>query len=211
MKKIPNLILLGNLEVKRLPIFSFLIKNEMTGLYLHHNFVAKLLNDLFGIQTRSGCVCAGPYAQYLLGVSEELAEKYLTSLYHENEYSPRKDWESNYIEILKPGFTRFNLPFFFDETRIDYVLDAIKFVTEFGWKFLPQYSFDENTAKFTHVLNCRQTKIQLEKKLNIDAYLNRISINESKIKTEVNLKFYLDEAKKLAKLDIFYEMLSLVC
>lgn len=30
--------------------------------YLHWNFVSMLLSDLFGIQTRSGCMCAGPYS-----------------------------------------------------------------------------------------------------------------------------------------------------
>ena len=30
---------------------------------LHHNFVSVLLNDLYGIQARGGCACAGPYAQ----------------------------------------------------------------------------------------------------------------------------------------------------
>jgi selenocysteine lyase/cysteine desulfurase len=35
--------------------------------------VAKLLNDLFGIQARAGCACAGPYGHALLGVGEELS------------------------------------------------------------------------------------------------------------------------------------------
>ncbi len=50
----------------RLPIVSFMIRH---GCYrfLHYNFVAALLNDLFGIQSRGGCACAGPYAQQLLG------------------------------------------------------------------------------------------------------------------------------------------------
>uniref|UniRef100_A0A6P6XY07 Uncharacterized protein LOC113792331 n=1 Tax=Dermatophagoides pteronyssinus TaxID=6956 RepID=A0A6P6XY07_DERPT len=34
-------------------------------LYLHHNFVCKLLNDLFGVQARAGCSCAGPFAHKL--------------------------------------------------------------------------------------------------------------------------------------------------
>ena len=68
---------MGNTKLERLPIFTFLIKHEQSGFYLHHNFVTRLLNDLFGIQTRSGCACAGPYAEYLLGISEELAEKYI--------------------------------------------------------------------------------------------------------------------------------------
>ena len=27
--------------------------------WLHHNFVCQLLNDLFGVQVRGGCQCAG--------------------------------------------------------------------------------------------------------------------------------------------------------
>lgn len=37
---------------------------------LHGPFVAKLLNDLFGIQARGGCACAGPYGHSLLGIDE---------------------------------------------------------------------------------------------------------------------------------------------
>ncbi|KAK4791160.1 hypothetical protein SAY86_031573 [Trapa natans] len=37
---------------------------------LHGAFVATILNDLFGIQSRGGCACAGPYGHALLGISE---------------------------------------------------------------------------------------------------------------------------------------------
>jgi selenocysteine lyase/cysteine desulfurase len=37
---------------------------------LHGPFVAALLNDLFGIQARGGCACAGPYGHSLLHVNE---------------------------------------------------------------------------------------------------------------------------------------------
>ncbi|CAL1543001.1 unnamed protein product, partial [Lymnaea stagnalis] len=57
----PNILILGNLIVRRLPIFSMLFLNPVTGRLLHHDFVAMLLNDLFGIQVRSGCACAAPY------------------------------------------------------------------------------------------------------------------------------------------------------
>ena len=64
---IPNLIVLGNMHnLDRLPIFSFVIKHEKSDRLLHHNFVSVLLNDLFGIQSRGGCACAGPYAQVIL-------------------------------------------------------------------------------------------------------------------------------------------------
>jgi selenocysteine lyase/cysteine desulfurase len=32
---------------------------------LHHNFVVALLNDLFGIQSRGGCSCAGSFGHRL--------------------------------------------------------------------------------------------------------------------------------------------------
>ena len=44
--------------------------------YLHHNFIVALLNDLFGIQCRGGCMCAGPYAQILLGIDMKKAYEY---------------------------------------------------------------------------------------------------------------------------------------
>jgi selenocysteine lyase/cysteine desulfurase len=61
LSKIPSLIILGSQGVSRLAIFSFLIYVPMLKKYLHYNFICSLLNDLFGIQVRSGCACAGPY------------------------------------------------------------------------------------------------------------------------------------------------------
>lgn len=85
----PSIQILGPKHSNRLAIFSFMIHHEQTNKstppqvdsspdpprYLHHNFVAKLLNDLFGIQTRAGCLCAGPYAQHLLSMSKGVVEK----------------------------------------------------------------------------------------------------------------------------------------
>jgi selenocysteine lyase/cysteine desulfurase len=56
-----TLFILGSTTLPRLAIFAFLIYVPSTKKYLHHNFVCSLLNDLFGIQVRSGCSCAGPY------------------------------------------------------------------------------------------------------------------------------------------------------
>jgi selenocysteine lyase/cysteine desulfurase len=51
-----------------LPIVSFLVQPLGTERCLHYNFVCALLNDLFGVQSRGGCMCAGPYSQLLLGI-----------------------------------------------------------------------------------------------------------------------------------------------
>ena len=60
---VEELVVVGPHHVPRLPIFSFLVRHPPSRLFLHHNFVCALLNDLFGIQARGGCSCAGPYAQ----------------------------------------------------------------------------------------------------------------------------------------------------
>jgi selenocysteine lyase/cysteine desulfurase len=60
-----NIVLFGPspFVAERLPIFSFLIRfhdgNASQNRFLHYQYVCALLNDLFGIQTRGGCVCAG--------------------------------------------------------------------------------------------------------------------------------------------------------
>lgn len=96
----PNICVLGNLSARRLPIISFLVfpvdnspsdmdyevsvgsesygnmcgeRWKKKGKPLNGRFVAKLLNDLFGIQARGGCACAGPYGHYLLGVDNTLS------------------------------------------------------------------------------------------------------------------------------------------
>ena len=55
----PRIEILGNQRARRLPIVSF--RARLGPRYLHHNFVVAILNDLFGIQARGGCSCAGPY------------------------------------------------------------------------------------------------------------------------------------------------------
>jgi len=63
---------------KRFGVFSFNIYgpgNSMIDPHgnslLHPHFVAKLLNDFFGIQVRSGCSCAGPFGFILLNINED--------------------------------------------------------------------------------------------------------------------------------------------
>ena len=148
MSQIKNLKLLGSVEAKRLPIFSFLILNEESGFYLHHNFVAALLNDLFGIQARAGCACAGPYAQKLLGISEELAYSYINIM-----KSGGLDNSQNGDAIFKPGFTRFSVTFFMDEETVDYILECVHFTATYGWMFLPFYDFDIETGFWTFKTN----------------------------------------------------------
>ena len=161
---ITNFHLLGNGfdggNHHNLPILSFVIKapsNSTTSLYLHHNYVSAILNDLFGIQSRGGCACAGPYAQYLLGISSDLAKQY-ESVLMEDERLDRKHLrrghsEYSQFEVLRPGFTRLNLSWFSSDDEVNFVLDALVFVAEHGWKIMPQYIFNNETGEWRHHTN----------------------------------------------------------
>src|SRR5205823_1204764 len=70
----PAIQILGNLDAERLSIVSFIVRSP-SGRYLHHNFVVAVLNDLFGIQSRGGCSCAGPYGHHLLGIDLHRSEE----------------------------------------------------------------------------------------------------------------------------------------
>jgi selenocysteine lyase/cysteine desulfurase len=123
----PNLEVLGNRHSERLSIVSFVVKHA--GRYLHHNFVVALLNDLFGIQARGGCSCAGPYGHRLLGIDLDRSHQFEREI-------------SRGCEGIKPGWVRVNFNYFIDERVFLYVVEAVNLVAESGWKLLPDYRFD---------------------------------------------------------------------
>ena len=131
----PNLVVLGNTTVPRLSIVSFLVRHGDG--YLHHHFVAALLNDLFGIQARGGCSCAGPYGHRLLGIDTPTSQAFERVILQG-------------YEGIKPGWVRVNFNYFISDAVFDFVVEAVQFVAEHGWKLLPHYTFDVTTARWTH-------------------------------------------------------------
>ena len=80
----------------RLPIISFNVRGVSA-----YDFAASLSND-FGIQTRAGVMCAGPYAHDLLGIKE------------------------GRMPESKPGFVRVSLHYTHTEQDVLYLVGAIK-------------------------------------------------------------------------------------
>ena len=116
----PRIKILGSLALPRLGILSFTIDG------LHHDFVATLLDQLFGIQNRAGCACAGPYGHRLLGVDLERSHAF------------RRQILRGMLGI-KPGWTRVTLPVYASADEIEYLLSAIELVADHGEAFLPLY------------------------------------------------------------------------
>jgi selenocysteine lyase/cysteine desulfurase len=137
----PSIEILGNLDADRLSIVSFVVRRPATKArpvtYLHHNYVVALLNDLFGIQSRGGCSCAGPYGHRLLGIDIERSHEFEREIAHG-------------CEGIKPGWVRINFNYFISEAVLDYVVAAVDLVAEHGWRLLPDYRFDPATGLWRH-------------------------------------------------------------
>jgi selenocysteine lyase/cysteine desulfurase len=132
----PAIEILGNLAAQRLSIVSFVVRAP-SGRYLHHNFVVALLNDLFGIQSRGGCSCAGPYGHRLLGIDLERSHEFEREI-------------AGGCEGIKPGWIRVNFNYFISETVFDYVVEAVRLVAREGWRLLPDYRFEPETGLWRH-------------------------------------------------------------
>jgi selenocysteine lyase/cysteine desulfurase len=132
----PALEVLGNPDADRLSIVSFVVRGPR-GTYLHHNYVVALLNDLFGIQSRGGCSCAGPYGHRLLGIDLDRSHAYEREIGHG-------------CEGIKPGWVRVSFNYFVSETVFDYVVEAVRLVAREGWRMLGAYRFDPARGLWTH-------------------------------------------------------------
>ena len=135
-EKTPGIEILGNRDAWRLSIVSFVVRHGRR--HLHHNYVATLLNDLFGIQARAGCSCAGPYGHRLLGIDLERSREF------EREIVKG-------CEGIKPGWVRVNFNYFISDAVFEFVLAAVSMVATEGWKLLPWYRFDTQNGKWMHV------------------------------------------------------------
>jgi len=133
----PGLEILGNLDAERLSIVSFVVRSPNTGKYLHHNFVVAVLNDLFGIQVRGGCSCAGPYGHRLLGIDLDRSHEFEREI-------------TGGCEGIKPGWVRINFNYFISEAVFRYLVEAVRLVARSGWRLLGDYRFDPATGLWRH-------------------------------------------------------------
>ena len=179
----PNIEILGNPSAWRLSIVSFIIRCGERSL--HHNFVVALLNDLFGIQARGGCSCAGPYGHRLLDID------ITTSHMFEEEVMKG-------CEGIKPGWARVNFNYFISEEVFTYILEAVHMVANEGYKLLPLYCFCPMSGQWIHK-NKRTDRVMSLKELRYRG--GRMSYPSRKMTApEWVLPDYLEEAR-----DVFAE------
>ena len=185
LSKHSKIKILGPIDPEnRISIVSFMIKQG--DKYLHPKFITKLLNDLFGIQSRAGCMCAGPYGHLLLNIDEEQSQKFLII----NQQGKLG---------IRPGWCRVNFHYLFSEIEFKFICQAIEFIADYGHLFLRKYSFNINSGVWTH-LNFKDTL--LYNKPDIKSVLTanlRDCFDEELIDRNVEFTKYLNDARKLVK------------
>jgi hypothetical protein len=176
----PAIQILGSHSLPRLSIVSFVVRHD--GRYLHHNFVVAVLNDLFGIQARGGCSCAGPYGHRLLGIDLDRSHAFEREI-------------ARGCEGIKPGWVRVNFNYFIPEAVFQYVLDAVDLVADEGWRLLPQYRFDELTGLWHHERGQGEPPMSLH---DIDYSTGRMRyVAKSRREPESALAGYLADARRI--------------
>ncbi len=143
----PTIEVLGNPDAERLSIVSFVVRAP-SGQYLHHNFVVSLLNDLFGIQARGGCSCAGPYGHRLLGIDLDQSHAFEREITHG-------------CEGIKPGWVRINFNYFISLAVFDYLVEAVAMISRQGWRLLEDYRFDPANGLWRHRLGPAEPPMRL--------------------------------------------------
>lgn len=104
---------------------------------LHHNLAVRLLNDLYGIQVRGGCMCAGTYGHDLLHIDKSHSKAIRTALDEGNV-------------CVKPGWIRVSFGPGVRAEDLAVLLEAIPHVAEHWRTYADAYVQDPETADWRH-------------------------------------------------------------
>ena len=131
LEKVPGMVLLAGHIKNRLGAISFYIEG------IHYNLVVQLLNDLYGIQSRGGCSCAGTYGHYLLHLDPE-ASDIMSRKVDSGDFSAR------------PGWVRLSIHPTFSDQDVITICDAIEHVATHADHYLSQYDYAKGDNTFIY-------------------------------------------------------------
>ncbi|MBS0000836.1 MAG: aminotransferase class V-fold PLP-dependent enzyme, partial [Cyclobacteriaceae bacterium] len=131
LPQVKGLKILAENIVERLGVISFYIEG------IHHNLVTRLLNDLYGIQVRGGCSCAGTYGHFLLNVDYDLSHR-ITEHIDQGDLS------------LKPGWVRLSIHPTMTNEELNTVIHALHDISNNIEKYIRNYVLQKSTSEFEH-------------------------------------------------------------
>ncbi|TKZ19226.1 aminotransferase class V-fold PLP-dependent enzyme [Shimia litoralis] len=111
----PCIEILAPNDQDRLPFLSF-VPRSPDGQRLNYQTFTRALSDLYGIQARGGCSCAGPYVHRLMGIDDAWSDQLRTEILAGDT-------------SRKPGFVRLNLSVLMDDDTVDFILGSVAALT----------------------------------------------------------------------------------
>lgn len=126
LEAIPGVTVLEAGQRERQGIISFTIKD------VHYGLAVTLLSDLFGIQTRGGCSCAGTYGHYLFGIDQPTSKR-ITAAIDSGDHS------------AKPGWVRISLHPTMTDHELEQVLYALNQIVTKIDQFRSYYKYETAT------------------------------------------------------------------
>ncbi|MDR2401023.1 MAG: aminotransferase class V-fold PLP-dependent enzyme [Deferribacteraceae bacterium] len=103
LKSVVGIKLFSDFLKPRIGVITFNLKN------IYHKDLADALSAKAGIAVRSGCFCAQPYVQRLLGLSVEEINRYKTS-----------------VSLRRPGMVRISFGFYNRKKELDILTDFLQ-------------------------------------------------------------------------------------
>lgn len=131
LEEIPGMVVLAGHIKERIGAVSFYIEG------IHYNLVVQLLNDLFGIQTRGGCSCAGTYGHYLLHLDKETSNQYVQTVLAGDQ-------------TFRPGWVRLSVHPTFTDAEVVEICDAIAYIAENWEQYKDDYHYEKGSNRFIH-------------------------------------------------------------
>ncbi len=131
LRKVPGINILAPAIRDRLGVISFYFDD------IHYNLVVKLLSDIYGIQVRGGCACAGTYGHFLLDVTYDHSHR-ITEMINRGDLSE------------KPGWVRLSLHPTMTDHELDLVITALKEIRANAPKWSADYTYNRRTNEFRH-------------------------------------------------------------
>lgn len=125
LKNQPEISILADHIEERLGVISLNIGN------LNHDLAVKLLNDIYGIQSRGGCSCAGTYGHYLLKIDHQKSDEIIDKLEHG-------------ACGIKPGWVRISIHPTTTNAEIEFVCESIIYLSKNYKEYQKEYVLLDN-------------------------------------------------------------------
>jgi selenocysteine lyase/cysteine desulfurase len=130
LQNIKHVRLLEGNVTNRLGVFAFLVDGA------HYNLIVQLLNDRYGIQTRGGCSCAGPYGHVLLDVDRQRSHAIREAVVSGDQ-------------SRKPGWVRLSVHPTMTNAEIVYILNSIEATAANFRVWAADYQYDAGSNEYS--------------------------------------------------------------